>query len=51
MQRINGNEILFFNLNLTEQEIKDVNRIVLVACGTSWHAALIGKFMFEELLT
>jgi len=26
-----------------------VKRICLVACGTSWHAALIGKFMIEEL--
>jgi glucosamine--fructose-6-phosphate aminotransferase (isomerizing) len=27
-----------------------INRIVLVACGTSWHAALIGKFLLEELV-
>jgi glucosamine--fructose-6-phosphate aminotransferase (isomerizing) len=26
-----------------------VNRIVLTACGTSWHAALVGEYMLEEL--
>ena len=36
-------------LNLTEKEISDVDRIVITACGTSWHAALIGEYMIEEL--
>jgi len=26
-----------------------VERVVIQACGTSWHAALIGKFLFEDL--
>ncbi len=30
------------------QEIENFNRIVLTACGTSWHAALIGEYMLEE---
>ncbi len=30
------------------QEIESFNRIVLTACGTSWHAALIGEYMLEE---
>ncbi|NIR45249.1 MAG: glutamine--fructose-6-phosphate transaminase (isomerizing) [Gemmatimonadetes bacterium] len=30
------------------QEIEHYNRIVLTACGTSWHAALIGEYMLEE---
>lgn len=49
-KRVLNNEILFSNLNLTENEIKNIKRIVLVACGTSWHSALIAEFMFEELL-
>jgi glucosamine--fructose-6-phosphate aminotransferase (isomerizing) len=28
--------------------IKGLERIYIVACGTSWHAALVGKFLFEE---
>ena len=26
-----------------------INRVILIACGTSWHAALVGKFLIEEL--
>ena len=29
--------------------VGDLERIYIVACGTSWHSALIGKFLFEEL--
>ncbi|MBW2976441.1 glutamine--fructose-6-phosphate transaminase (isomerizing) [Candidatus Woesearchaeota archaeon] len=36
-------------LNLTSEELQKINRIVIVACGTSWHAALVGEFMLEEL--
>lgn len=43
--RINKNDIHFEELNL----IKDIKRIVIAACGTSWHAGLIGKYMIEEL--
>ena len=25
------------------------NRIIIVACGTSWHAGLIGEYLFEDL--
>ncbi len=28
---------------------KDINRIIIAACGTSWHAGLIGEYLFEEL--
>jgi glutamine---fructose-6-phosphate transaminase (isomerizing) len=36
------------DLGLTADELRRVRRIVLVACGTSWHAALVGKFLLEE---
>ncbi len=29
--------------------LKNIKKIFIVACGTSWHAALVGKYMFEEL--
>ena len=29
--------------------LEQARRILLVACGTSWHAALIGKYMIEEM--
>ncbi len=33
---------------LPSQDVGKYNRIVLTACGTSWHAALIGEYMLEE---
>jgi glucosamine--fructose-6-phosphate aminotransferase (isomerizing) len=35
-------------LNLTDDDIKQINRIVITACGTSWHSGLIGEYMLEE---
>ncbi|MAH33574.1 glutamine--fructose-6-phosphate transaminase (isomerizing) [archaeon] len=45
----NGNVNLSEEINLSEQELRKIKRIVIVACGTSWHAALAGEFMLEEL--
>lgn len=35
-------------LNLTDDDIKKIDRIVITACGTSWHSGLIGEYMLEE---
>ncbi len=32
-----------------EQKMIQANRIVMVACGTSWHACLVGEYLFEDL--
>jgi glucosamine--fructose-6-phosphate aminotransferase (isomerizing) len=42
-------EIILPELNLTKEVIEGLDKIVIVACGTSWHAGLVGKFMIEEL--
>ena len=34
---------------LSDADITSIDRVTLIACGTSWHAALVGKFMIEEL--
>jgi glucosamine--fructose-6-phosphate aminotransferase (isomerizing) len=39
----------FGGLNLSEKELRSINRIVIAASGTSWHAALIGEYLIEEL--
>jgi glucosamine--fructose-6-phosphate aminotransferase (isomerizing) len=36
-------------MKITEAELAAVERVTILACGTSWHAGLIGKFMIEEL--
>ena len=35
-------------LNLTPQMLRRINRVVLTACGTSWHAGLVGEYLLEE---
>src|SRR6202042_2510965 len=34
---------------ITEQEFNDLESVKIIACGTSWHAGLAGKFMIERL--
>jgi glucosamine--fructose-6-phosphate aminotransferase (isomerizing) len=36
-------------VELHEEKLKNADKIIIVACGTSWHAALIGKQLFEEM--
>jgi glucosamine--fructose-6-phosphate aminotransferase (isomerizing) len=36
-------------LNLSDEELLQIDRIVITGCGTSWHAGLIGEYMMEEL--
>jgi glucosamine--fructose-6-phosphate aminotransferase (isomerizing) len=39
----------FGGLNLTSAEARSIERIVIAASGTSWHAALVGEYLIEEL--
>ena len=36
-------------LEMTDDELLAIDRVVITACGTSWHSALIGEYMLEEL--
>lgn len=38
----------FGGLNLSAAELRSIDRIVIAASGTSWHAALIGEYLIEE---
>jgi glutamine---fructose-6-phosphate transaminase (isomerizing) len=35
-------------LNMTAEEMREIRRLIILACGTSWHAGLIGEYMIEE---
>ena len=37
------------DIKLTASAVKQIKRIHLVACGTAWHACLVGKFLLEEI--
>jgi glucosamine--fructose-6-phosphate aminotransferase (isomerizing) len=45
----NSGAIVFEDVKLTDAEFAAKDRVTILACGTSWHAALIGKFMIEQL--
>jgi len=38
---------VFGGLNLTPQQLRSIDRIVLTACGTSWHSAMVGEYVLE----
>jgi glucosamine--fructose-6-phosphate aminotransferase (isomerizing) len=38
----------FGGLNLDAQQLRQIDRIIMTACGTSYHAALIGEHLFEQ---
>lgn len=40
---------VFGGLNLTPQQLRRCERVLLTACGTSWHAALVGEYLMEEM--
>ena len=42
-------QIFFEGMDALEEALPQVKKLVLIACGTAWHAALVGKFLIEEL--
>lgn len=47
---IDNDDIIFPYFNFFSQEnIKKINRIIITACGSSWNAGLIGKYLIEKL--
>ena len=45
----NGDINLKEEIGLSEEQLRNIKRVIIVACGTSWHAGLLGEFMLEEL--
>jgi glucosamine--fructose-6-phosphate aminotransferase (isomerizing) len=44
-----GEEIILDDLAITDEEIAQCPKILIVACGTAWHAGLVGKRLIESL--
>ncbi len=38
----------FGGLNLSRQQLRQIDRILIVACGTAWHAGLVGEYLIER---
>jgi glutamine---fructose-6-phosphate transaminase (isomerizing) len=46
---IEEGEVHLEELGPAEEELRRAKRVMLVACGTSWHAALVGKYLLEQV--
>ncbi len=41
-------DVYLEDLSLSDAQLQGIDRVCIIACGTSWHAALVGKFLIEE---
>jgi len=46
--RVRGHELVLEEIGLTEMEVRNLRRIVIVAAGTSYHAGVVGRYIIEE---
>ena len=47
--RVKGNDIVIEELNMTDEELKAINKIHIVACGSAYHAGMTGKYVLEGI--
>ncbi len=45
-----SSEIKLEGIGLSDEEIRQLDKIVMIACGTAYHAAMVGKYMIEQLV-
>ena len=48
--KVDESFIHFDELNFSVEEAKKINRVVFTACGTSWHAGLVGEYLIEQFV-
>ena len=48
--RIKGGEVYFQDFKLNEEEIRSFKKLYIVACGSSYHVGMVGKYNLERLL-
>ena len=46
--RVRHGKLVLEGIGLTDKEIRNLRRIVILACGTSYHAAVVGRYIIEE---
>src|SRR5580765_3144868 len=46
--RVRGHKLLLESLGMEEEEIRNLRRVVIVACGTAYHAGVVGRYVLEE---
>ena len=45
---IDSGRVFLEEIAITDADMRAINKVALIACGTSWHAALVGKFLIER---
>ena len=48
--RIQNGRVVLSNLTMTDREIRELGRICIVACGSSYHVGMVGKYSLERML-
>ena len=48
--RIQDDRVVLSDLTMTDRQIRDIGRICIVACGSSYHVGMVGKYNLERLL-
>jgi len=46
---LDGGGVVLNELNIPDQQIRDINKIFITACGTAFHAGVVGKYIIEDL--
>ena len=44
-----SDKVVFNELNWTPETLKDIRKIFIVACGTAYHAGIVGKYYIEKM--
>jgi glucosamine--fructose-6-phosphate aminotransferase (isomerizing) len=47
--RVNQGIVTLGGIHDYEQKLANADRIIMIACGTSWHACLVGEYLFEDI--
>jgi glutamine---fructose-6-phosphate transaminase (isomerizing) len=46
--RVRNGHLVLESLGLTDQELRNLRRIVILACGTAYHSGVVGRYIIEE---
>lgn len=49
LPRIKDDSIVLDNIKITPEELKEIDKIFIVACGTAYHAGVVGKYIIEKV--
>ncbi|MEG6523339.1 glutamine--fructose-6-phosphate transaminase (isomerizing) [Desulfotomaculum sp. 1211_IL3151] len=45
-----GDKVILDEIKMTTQQIQNIKRIIVTACGTAYHAGIVGKYVIEQLV-